>query len=747
MRKVKNLLFYITTIGGFSVLMYWIILKGRLLEVSKEITTKEGIRSSSWNQFLETFQHNLSHPLGVLLLQIIAIIIVARIFGYAFKKIGQPSVIGEIVAGIALGPSLMGWLFPEFSAALFPVESLGNLKILSQFGLILFMFVVGMELDLKVLKTKVHEAVVISHASIIFPFALGLGLAYYIYGEFAPPTIGFLSFGLFMGIAMSITAFPVLARIVQERGMSKTRLGSIVITCAAADDITAWCILATVIAIVNAGDIGGSMYIVLIAILYVAFMLVLVQPFLKRIGSIFSSRETLSKPIVAVFFLTLIFSAYVSEVIGIHALFGAFLAGVIMPENLRFRNIFIEKVEDISLVLLLPIFFVLTGLRTEIGLLNEPGLWKICGYIILVAITGKLFGSAITARFIGQSWRDSLIIGTLMNTRGLMELVVLNIGYELGVLSPEIFAMMVIMALATTFMTGPALNLIERFYPEKVENKAISEEFNILLSFGNPETGKAMLRLAAGFNKKSGEASGITVLHLSPVNEVKLYNEDSLEKEIFKPIRMESKKLGIHVSTLYKHSLDFSKEIVETANQMPFSLLLIGMGQSVFQGTFLGKILGATTKIMNPETFMDTISGKEKLFGDYYFDERVKQICKGSNIPVGIFLDKGFHSPENIVIPILVEGDDFLLYYAQKLVRNNDATVTIINSKISAVATNAIETMAALNPDKIKVNLFPETEGMNTQNLAILSISGWKKLIEEESPLLQQLPSLLIIQP
>ncbi|MBA3900171.1 MAG: cation:proton antiporter, partial [Bacteroidetes bacterium] len=523
MKKIKNLLFYLITIGGFSFLMYWIVRQGKILETGKEQIPIHPKTVSPWQQFVDTFQHNLAHPLAILLLQIIAIIIVARIFGYLFRKIGQPSVIGEIVAGIALGPSLLGWILPEFSAVLFPVESLENLRILSQFGLILFMFVVGMELDLKVLKTKAHDAVVISHASIIFPFALGLGLAYYIYADYAPQTSDFLSFGLFMGIAMSITAFPVLARIVQERGISKTRLGALVITCAAADDITAWCILAAVIAIVKAGDFASSLYIVALAIIYVIFMLALVQPFLKRMGSIYSSRETLSKPIVAIFFLVLVFSAYLSEVIGIHALFGAFLAGVIMPENIRFRNIFIEKVEDISLVLLLPIFFVLTGLRTEIGLLNQVELWKICGYIILVAITGKLLGSAVAARFTGQSWRDSLIIGTLMNTRGLMELVVLNIGYELGVLSPEVFAMMVIMALFTTFMTGPALNLIEKIFPEKIPVKSIAEQFNILISFGNPDTGKAMLRLASAFIKKTAEKSGITTLHLSSVNEVKLY--------------------------------------------------------------------------------------------------------------------------------------------------------------------------------------------------------------------------------
>ena len=332
------------------------------------------------------------------------------------------------MAGIVLGPSLLGLYLPHFSAFLFPPQSLGNLQFLSQIGLILFMFVVGMELDLKVLKNKAHEAVVISHASIIIPFALGIGLAYLIYPSFAPAGINFASFALFTGISLSITAFPVLARIIQERGIHKTRLGAIVITCAAADDITAWCILAAVIAIVKAGSFVSALYTIALAGAYVLLMIKIVRPFLKRVGDLFAAQENLSKGLVAMFFLTLIISSYVTEVIGIHALFGAFMAGAIMPDNARFRNLFIEKIEDVALVLLLPLFFVFTGLRTQIGLLNDVYLWKITGLIILAAVIGKFVGSALAARFVGQNWKNSLTIGALMNTRGLMELVVLNIG-------------------------------------------------------------------------------------------------------------------------------------------------------------------------------------------------------------------------------------------------------------------------------------------------------------------------------
>src|SRR5690606_2334101 len=234
---------------GFSMLIYWIINRGTVMEEGRNIDSTES-NLTNWEEFLSSMLHNLQHPLAILLVQIIVIILVARLFGWLFKKIGQPSVIGEIIAGIILGPSFLGIYFPDFSTALFPEASFGNLQFLSQIGLILFMFVIGMELDLKVLQNKAHDAVVISHASIILPFALGVGLAYYIYQSFAPEEIAFSSFALFIGISMSITAFPVLARIVQERNMQKTRVGTIAITCAAADDITAWCLLAAVIAIV-----------------------------------------------------------------------------------------------------------------------------------------------------------------------------------------------------------------------------------------------------------------------------------------------------------------------------------------------------------------------------------------------------------------------------------------------------------------------------------------------------------------
>lgn len=756
MKNYKNGIFYIGVTGGFAALTYWIINKGKYLESAKTIAKTE-IENGSWNDFLASMQHNFQDPLAILLAQIITIIFVARFFGWLFKKIGQPSVIGEIIAGIVLGPSLLGMYFPEFSAALFPVESLGNLKFLSQIGLILFMFVIGMELDLKVLKNKANEAVVISHASIVIPFALGIGLAYFVYNRFAPDGVKFLSFSLFMGIAMSITAFPVLARIVQERGIHKTKLGAIVITCAAADDITAWCILAVVIAIVKAGTFVSSLYIIGLALVYVLAMLFVVKPFLKRIGELYGSKDTIVKPVVAIFFLTLIISSYATEVIGIHALFGAFMTGAIMPDAAKFRTIFIEKVEDVSLILLLPLFFVFTGLKTEIGLINDPYLWKVTGFIILVAVIGKFLGSALAAKFVGQNWRDSLTIGALMNTRGLMELIVLNIGLELKVLTPEVFTMMVIMALVTTFMTGPALDLINYVFknkdaitPEIVTN---IDKYRILISFGNNEKGKSLLRLANSLVKKQQDTASITAMHLSLSDEMHSFNMEDKEKASFVPIVEESRLLNQEITTIFKATIDIETEIAEIANEGDYDLLLVGLGKSIFEGTILGKVIGFTTRIINPDRLIDKFTGKEGLFENSPFDERTRQIISRTKMPLGILIDKDLQGVNQVFIPIFNAEDAFLIDYIQKLIYNNDSKVVVldVNNHVNStfVIQSALESLLKKYPKNISLmqDRIVKKEFLSNQDLMIISLESWKTLVDSRSIWLSRVPSVLIFKP
>jgi Kef-type K+ transport system membrane component KefB len=755
MKNHRNTIFYLIITGGFSALIYWILGKGKDLEIDK-VFLRPVIENGHWNDFVSSLSLNLHHPLAILLAQIITIIIVARFFGWVFRKIGQPSVIGEIIAGIVLGPSLLGLYFPQFSLDLFPIESLGNLQFLSQIGLILFMFVIGMELDLKVLQNRAKDAIVISHASIVIPFALGIGLAYFVYFKFAPAGVAFLPFALFMGIAMSITAFPVLARIVQERGIHKTKLGAIVITCAAADDITAWCLLAAVIAIVKAGTFVSSLYIIGLAISYVLVMLFVVKPFLKKIGELYGTKSSLSKPVVAIFFLTLIVSSYITEIIGIHALFGAFMTGVIMPDITKFRNLFIEKVEDVSVILLLPLFFVYTGLRTEIGLINDPYLWKITGFIILVAVVGKFFGSALAAKFVGQSWRDSLTIGALMNTRGLMELIVLNIGLDLKVLTPEVFTMMVIMALVTTFMTGPTLNIINFIF--KTRDEGVSDEipsddkYNILISFGNKEKGKSLLRLANSLIKKQKETSTVTAMHLTLSDEVHTYNIEDYEKDRFLPLLQESKVLKQEIKTLFQATVDIETNISEIANNGEYDLLLVGLGKSIFEGTLLGKVLGFTTRIINPDRLIDKFIGKEGLFENSPFDERTRQIISKTKTPLGILIDKELQNVNNVFVPIFNPEDSFLIDYAQKLIYNNNSQITIldVNGHINSnfVMKSAVDSLEQKYAKNITIvndkNI--KKEFLATQDLMIISIESWKALVDSQSIWLSGVPSVLIIK-
>ncbi|HEX5222115.1 MAG TPA: cation:proton antiporter [Verrucomicrobiae bacterium] len=403
------------------------------------------------------FEH-FDTPLARLLLQFIVIIFATRVVGSLFSKVGQPAVLGEITAGILLGPSLFGLWWPEGSDFLFPKASLGTLQLISQIGVCVFMFVVGMELDPVHLRQKARVAVVISNVGIVVPFVLGIGAAFWLYQSFAAPGAKFTPFALFMGTAMSITAFPVLVRILKDRGLMKTPLGNLAIACAAVGDASAWAMLAVVVAVAEATSLTTTLFNLGFIVVFVLAMLLVVRPHLPRWLHVepdaAPSREVMA---AALIFMTA--SALLTEVMGIHALFGAFLAGVVMPQSKSFREGLTMQLENFSGVFLLPLFFAFSGLRTQFGLLNDLNNWLVCLGIIAIAMLGKLAGTMLAARFMGMKWNESFAIGALMNTRGLVELIALNIGYDLGILTPEIFTMMVLMALATTFMAGPLLHL------------------------------------------------------------------------------------------------------------------------------------------------------------------------------------------------------------------------------------------------------------------------------------------------
>ena len=398
-------------------------------------------------------------PVSILLLQMVVIIVIARLFGALFRQLGQPPVMGEMVAGITLGPSVLQVFWPQASAFLFPQSSMGTLGVLSQLGVVLFMFVVGVELDLQHLRQRASTAIMVSHASIVVPFLLGAGLALSLYPTLGTPNTSFTPFALFMGIAMSITAFPVLARILRDRGLTETSLGTMAIACASIDDVTAWCTLAFVIAIVKSTGLVGALWTIALTIFFIVLMLTLIRPRLEKLLVTRIENASYARVIMAGILAFCLASAWFTETIGIHALFGGFLAGAVMPSTPAVQTFLKEKIEGFSSAALLPLFFVFTGLRTQVALLNDWTGWLMCLAIIGVAVVGKLGGSMLMARWTRMSWRDSFAIGSLMNTRGLIELVVLNIGYDLGILSARIFVMMVIMALATTFMTAPLLSL------------------------------------------------------------------------------------------------------------------------------------------------------------------------------------------------------------------------------------------------------------------------------------------------
>jgi len=417
--------------------------------------------------------------IALLLLQIIVILLASRLVGFLFRLLHQPQVMGEMIAGILLGPSLLGWVSPGIFSFLFPENSLDSLNAISQLGLILFMFLVGLELDITSLRKNGGKALLISHTSIIFPFFLGSLLALILYPQLSNNKVSFLIFAIFIGTSMSITAFPVLARILSERKLINTIMGSISLACAAINDVVGWILLAVVVVLARSSTMDSHILITIFGLLlFVVLIFLVFRPIFKKLGENFEKNGMISHDFLAILFLFLLLSSWVTEELGVHALFGAFMIGVAMPKDNRFVHALTEKINDLAIVLFLPIFFALTGLHTNINLIDNPQLWLFAILIIFVAILGKFGGATVAARISGMSWRDSGSIGVLMNTRGLMELVLLNIGLEIGVISPALFSMLVLMTLTTTFMTAPVLEWIyfARVKPKQYQPGTLAKE-------------------------------------------------------------------------------------------------------------------------------------------------------------------------------------------------------------------------------------------------------------------------------
>ena len=397
-------------------------------------------------------------PIGHVLIALTAVLVTGRVLAALFRYVGQPPVIGEVVAGILLGPSLLGQLWPEAAAFVLPASVAPNLGLIAQLGVVLYMFLVGLELDTRLLTARAHATVAISHASILVPFVLGSALALFLYPRYSSSDVPFTCFALFMGVAMSITAFPVLARILTDRQMHKTRLGVIALGCAAIDDVTAWCLLAFVVGVAQA-NLGGAVAVLGLTVAYMAFMFIIVRPLAARFLTRLPASR-LTPNVLASVLAGLLVSALITESIGIHAVFGAFLLGAVIPHDCAVARAFTTRLEDLVTILLLPAYFAYTGMRTQVGLVSGIDHWLVCGLIIVVATAGKFGGTLVSARLTGLRWRDATALGLLMNTRGLMELIALNIGLDLKVISPTLFAMMVLMALVTTMAASPLLQLL-----------------------------------------------------------------------------------------------------------------------------------------------------------------------------------------------------------------------------------------------------------------------------------------------
>lgn len=399
--------------------------------------------------------------LATLLLQLAVILSTARAVGWLLRRIHQPQVVGEMIAGILLGPSLLGWLFPRFAAFLFPPEGLGFLSAVSQVGVVLFMFLMGLEVEPELLRGRGRAAVVVSQAGIVVPFLLGSALGLFLYPRLAHEGVVRAHFVIFMGTAMSITAFPVLARILRERGLMTTTVGTMGLACAAVDDVAGWSMLAAVVLMTRSQEVGASLGMTLLGLAaFAAALWFLVRPLLRWMANAYHRRGYLSNDLMSLVLLLALGGALAGESLGVHALFGAFVVGVMTPRRPEFVRAIVGRMQDLVVVLLLPIFFALTGLQTRIDLLSGVDMWLYCALVLIVAIAGKFGGASIAARATGLSWREAGALGVLMNTRGLVELILLNVGLEIGVITPSVFTMMVVMALVTTVVTTPLLQWI-----------------------------------------------------------------------------------------------------------------------------------------------------------------------------------------------------------------------------------------------------------------------------------------------
>jgi Kef-type K+ transport system membrane component KefB/nucleotide-binding universal stress UspA family protein len=609
-------------------------------------------------------------PLTRFFAQAVAIVVASRVLGLLLKRIGQPQVIAEVIAGIVLGPSLLGAIAPGALDTLFAKQSLGPLQLLSQVGLVLFMFLIGLELDPSLLRGRGKTSVWISQAGIAVPFGLGVLLAFGLRSELSSDDVPFPAFALFMGVAMAVTAFPVLARILSEGNLLGTRVGATAIACAAVDDIAAWCLLAFVVSVARSTGIGGALITTVLALGYIAVMWFVVRPVLARLGARVGDRAGLTQNLVATVILLLLISSWATELVGIHALFGAFLLGVVLPKEGNLARALADKLEDLVLVLFLPLFFAFSGLRTQIGLLETARDWLFCGGIIGVACLGKFGGVTLAGRISGLPWRESSALGILMNTRGLVELVVLNIGLDLGVIGSKLFTMLVLMALVTTFMTTP---LLDRVYPKHLRVPAsgvrletplparLQPRFDILICVSHARSGPGLVTLANALSGK--ERVRVHALHLvNPTDRASFYVEGSRGAEhepALIPLVERARALDTDVRPITFVSSDPAEGIQSVAEKKHAELILIGWHKPVFSQTLLG--------------------------GTVY------RILRDAPANVGVFVDRGLERVRRVLVPFVGSVHDrAAVALARRILGSgSDVEVTLLHVRAPEPGTEA----------------------------------------------------------
>jgi Kef-type K+ transport system membrane component KefB/nucleotide-binding universal stress UspA family protein len=605
----------------------------------------------------------------LVLVEVLIVIGLSRLMGLVCRAFKQPLVIGEIIAGIMLGPSLFGLVAPNLATALFPAETLPFLNVLSQVGLIFFMFLIGLELDPKYLKGNLDIAILTSHVSILVPFSLGSLLALLLYPLVSNASVPFTAFALFLGAAMSITAFPVLARIITENNLQNTRLGTLALTCAAVDDVTAWCLLALAIAVAKAAlspsgshDMTGVVATLVEALLYIGFMVTVGRWFLQKLSRYYNLTGRLSQLVLAWIYMGVVASALITELIGIHLIFGAFLLGAVMPKNPGLVRELAHKTEDFVLTFLLPIFFAYSGIRTQIGLLNSPELWLLCVAVVAIAIIGKYVGTYVAARVGGIEEREASALGWLMNTRGLTELIVLNIGLSLGVISPLLFTMLVIMALVTTVMTSP---LLEWTYPKKLIKLDLVEPqpdiesslnasqptYRILVPVANPSTQKGLLQLAVAIAGNRLQSAVVHPLSLIQLEEDYLFRSTPAEadrliqerrsrlEELVQSMEPPENRQLVH--PIVRIANDVARATAQIAEIDHANLIMVGWHRPAFSSNRLGG--------------------------------RVGQILTQARVDVAVFVDRGRERLESILVPYAANiHDDLALELALRLLVNGD---------------------------------------------------------------------------